>query len=668
MSSRARCLARSLFFSSAALFLFACQGTAPPVPAPPLPVAVKSAGASGAPAASRVVLLSLDGASGETLRRLYSEGRLDAGGFVRFFREGQVAESILPVNPTLTSTNHISLATGYLASATGIVSNRFHYPGSQWGTVVSGFDAPIGTETLWEAARRQGKRVGSITWPGVDNKSDRRRADWGLVYTQPERLSALLTLGRKDWTPAEIPRGTPFAKSYAPVLTARVDLPGSRPGENEAFDLFALDGADDGAVRYDHLLVRSRTAAPAAIPGSPGEVETQENTLVVDQWHRLLIRGTTGGKEKAPGALWMKVLKIDPALLSVRLYFGNLTRTQAYPEDFAAELAGRGLAWPGAPDEKRLQATFKGQPGIDLDTWSEQTERFAEFFGGSLRVASARPDWDLLLGYFPVIDEAGHTLSLVDPRQPGFSPERSEAFAKARLRAWQAVDRELSRLLSEVDLGTTRVVVVSDHGMAPVHTQLDPNLLLLAKGYLAADGQGKILPAKSTVLAVSDGGISHLYLGPRAGSDPEKRERLLADLRALFSNWTVDGVHPFARIFTRREAAEVGLDHPNSGDLLLFAEEGYAFEGSGDVRERRAAVPTTVYGMHGYLNSNANMHGIFMVLGAGVPPGTSSAVSSIEVAGRVAGFLGIEKPRPLPLPANPANPANPAAPSAAPPQ
>ncbi len=373
----------------------------------------------------------------------------------------------------------------------------------------------------------------------------------------------------------------------------------------------------------------------------------------------MLAPGAAGKPEGAPGALWMKVLAIDPGLGSVRLYFGNLTRTRAYPAGFATTLAERGLVWPGAPDEKRLQASWQGQPGIDLDTWSEQTERFAEFFGGSLRVAAARQDWDLLLGYIPVIDEAGHTLSLLDPRQSGFSPERSAAFAKGRLRAWQAVDRELGRLLSEVDLATTRVVVVSDHGMAPVHTQLDPNLLLLAKGYLAADGQGKILAGKSRVVAVSDGAVSHLYLGPRAGSDPAKREKLSGTLRALFDGWTVDGVHPLARVLSRSEAGEVGLDHPNSGDLLLFAQEGYAFQASGDVRERRAAVPATVYGTHGYLNSNPNMHGIFMVVGQGVLPGTSSAVASTEVAGKVAGWLGILKPRPLPVPPGGPAPAPP---------
>jgi hypothetical protein len=423
MSLRARCRSRSLLglLGPGLSLLLACQGTAPPALPPPPPAV--AAVAAGAP--SRVLLVSLDGAGAETLRRLYSEGQLEAGGFARFFHEGQVAQAIVPVNPTLTATNHISLATGYPPSATGIVSNRFHPAGAPWATLASGFDAPIGTETLWEAARRQGKRVGCVTWPGVDGRDDRRRADWGLLHTQPERASALVTLGRKDWTPAEIPHGTLFPASYAPVLTARVDLPGGRPGESSGersgerlgettgLDLFALDTADDGIVRYDHLLVRSR----------PGGSEVQE-TLAAGQWHRVLVPGMAGGKEEAPGALFLKVLKIDPGLSSVRLYFGNLTRTRAYPEDFAAALAERSLVWPGAPDEKRLQASFLGQPGIDLDTWSEQAERFAAFFGGGLRVAVARQDWDLLLGYFPVIDEAGHTLLLLDPRQPGCAPGR----------------------------------------------------------------------------------------------------------------------------------------------------------------------------------------------------------------------------------------------------
>src|SRR6476661_8088411 len=100
---------RPLSWLLLAAALTACRGAgpAPPSsrPAPPTPP-------------RRVVLLSLDGASSVMLHRLYQEGTLTAGGFARFFREGQVAESLVPVDPTLTAVNHISLATGYTPGQT----------------------------------------------------------------------------------------------------------------------------------------------------------------------------------------------------------------------------------------------------------------------------------------------------------------------------------------------------------------------------------------------------------------------------------------------------------------------------------------------------------------------------------------------------------------------
>src|SRR4051812_7428762 len=100
-------------FLLAATLALSCR-TVPPA-APP-------AAAPPPPPPRRVVLLSLDGADAGTLHRLYAEGALTAGGFARFFREGEVADHLVPVDPTLTATNHVSLATGYTAERTGIVS------------------------------------------------------------------------------------------------------------------------------------------------------------------------------------------------------------------------------------------------------------------------------------------------------------------------------------------------------------------------------------------------------------------------------------------------------------------------------------------------------------------------------------------------------------------
>ena len=561
----------------------------------------------------RVLLLSLDGAGASELHRLHREGQLQAGGFARFFREGQVAERLVPVNPTLTATNHISLATGYMAGETGIVSNTLHLPGAPLLETVSGFAATIDTETLWEAARRQGKRTGVTTWPGADDTGERRRADWGMVYVNdPDRRAELVSLSRADW------------QSRGSALAARVDVGGSQG--SQSFELLALDR--DGAAGYDAVTVAPH---PEARPSEP---------VGVGSWGSVPCQLARPEGEPRRTTCTFKLLALAADLSSARIYFDGLYSLQAYPPAFASDLAARGLVWPGAPDDWSLSDTWRGRPGIDLATWEEQSERFARFFGDSLLVAAGRPDWDLLLAYIPVIDEAGHQLLLTDPRQPNFSPERRDELAAARLHVWQAVDRELARLLAALDLSTTTVAVVSDHGMLPMHTALDPNVLLRERGLLRTDNEGRALAEGTVAHAVRSGASTHVHVAPG-------REDLLPGLRQLFTDWEANGERVLERVVPRSEAASVGLDHPNSGDLILFPRPGYTF--ASGLREGRAAWPTPVYGMHGHLNHHQELHGIYMAVGAGVRQGSAGTVRSVDVAGRVADWLGIEKPRREPV-------------------
>jgi len=581
------------------------------------------AAAPPAPAAAekprKVILLSLDGAGAEMLHQLHKEGALSAGGFESFFRDGQVADRMLPVNPTITAVNHISLATGYPPAQTGIVSNRFHPPGAPFLDTVSGFSAPIETETLWEAAQRQGKRVGVVTWPGADATVPRRTADWGLVWlNDPLRASAVVTLQRSDWTRMPAGPAVEGLESRSPILHSRAVI-GKEGLAGRELELLAVDRTDDGKVNYD-----------AVVPLTTGD--------------RVFMR--PGEWARVPSmSCWLKVLSLDPDLGHATVYVNAVFVNQAYPKTFESELAAAGLIWPGPPDEHFLKESWAGRPGIDLATWTEQADRFAAFFGGVFKVATARADWDLLMGYISVIDDAGHELMLTEKDQPGYTAERRDAFAAARLKIWQAVDRELAALLKEVDLKTTAVVVVSDHGMAPVHSQIDPNVLLRDKGVLTAGANGK--PAAGTrAYATSTGAVAEIYVDPAA---PD-REKLIADLKSYFSGWSPDGKHPIARVLARHEGADLGIDHPNSGDLILFAAEGYAFTSDG-LKSGHALVPTSTYGQHGYPNTDPRVASIYMAVGAGVKPGgvgTGGTVRATDVAGQVAQWLGIEKPRPKP--------------------
>ncbi len=402
--------------------------------------------------------------------------------------------------------------------------------------------------------------------------------------------------------------------------------------DTQTFRLLAVDRTSDGKTNYDALFVTQ--VRDEGGPSSPS------NPLGAGAWADVPCRIAPKDAQPRETVCTVKILEIAPDLSRIRVYFGGVYPLQAYPPELDADLERQGLVWPGPPDDRRLSDSWAGKPGIDLQTWLQQSDRFTRFFGDGLIDAVKRPDWDLMMGYIPVIDEARHQLTLTDPRQTGFSPARRDEFAAAQLRVWQDVDRELARLLAALDLSTTAVIVVSDHGMTPIHTQVDPNVLLWQNGFLSM-ADGKIQKEGTVANAVGSGGIIHVYAPGRAD--------LVPTLRTLFESWLVEGEKPAERALTRQEAAdaEIALGHPNSGDLVLFLREGYSAHGN-LLREEKTSAPSTALGMHGHLNSHPDMHAIYMAVGAGIGKGNPGTVRNPEVAGRVADLLGIEKPRPAP--------------------
>ncbi len=607
-------------------------------------VACRTAPIAREPSGSgRVILISLDGASAIELQSRYRAGELRGGGFSRFFEEGQVATSLRPVDPTLTAVNHISLATGFPPAATGIVSNNFRLAGARWGDRVSGFSAPIETETLWEAAKRQGKRSGVWTFPGADDTGPRRRGDWGVAYVgRALHRSAMVFLSRASFRPLEPAALTGLAgrlpTHFGPPLVARLELPGDAPGAEtdggRALELIALDRQDDGEENFQELW-----AGP--LPPKSGPL----SRLGPGEWGPVLASEAKFG----PAVSWLKLLDLPADLSRVRLYVGAEHANQAYPPELASELAGRGLIWPGPPDDDSLEAAWAGGSGIDLASWTEQAARFGDFFLDGVTFAAGRPDWDLLLGYVPTIDDAGHQLLLVEPRQPGFTPERELAFAAARREVWQAVDRGLARLLAAVDLRNTTVMIVSDHGMAPVFARIDPNALLREAGFATIGTDGRVDPGLSRALAISNGGVSHVYLAPSL-PNPE-RAAILADLTGRFSAFEAHGEKGIDKVFTRAQLAPLDLDHPNSGDLVLFARPGFTFAEK-PLPQGAISGPTDVYGMHGHLyaggSGDRRLAGIYLALGRGVEKRKIGEVKNTDVAPRAAAYLGIEPPRRVP--------------------
>src|SRR6187397_944997 len=104
------------------LLLLVFISCAPPPKPPEVTPAHPALTATGT--AQRVVLISFDGMGADALA---SQTGLAA--FEHVATHGAIGR-VIPVNPTVTSSTHTSILTGAIPERTGVVSNRYHAPGT----------------------------------------------------------------------------------------------------------------------------------------------------------------------------------------------------------------------------------------------------------------------------------------------------------------------------------------------------------------------------------------------------------------------------------------------------------------------------------------------------------------------------------------------------------
>jgi len=585
----------------AAAVLLACTTGPGPVPTPKTP----------RNASRRAIMISFDGVSGTRLTRLLSEpGKLPAGGYARLAERGLLAQRMQPPTPSLTAVSHVTLATGALPWQTGIVSNTILDREKPFPATISGFDAPIRAETLWEAARRQGRHVGSVLFPGADGKTPARSADWGMVYVNDPIVAAKLqTPDNASWKVTEAPERGSFAPGR------RLTVAFGKTAHSVTFA--ALDSTDDGRVNYDPLRVVPEAGAPLEV--APGD------------WFPVEVRGEEG----RTGA-WCKLLSLAPDLSKAEIYIGGLYRNAAYPEELRRSLDERIGFWPGPPND-RVFGAGSAHPEVYL----EQAERFSDFLTAADLYAVARSDWDLLLLYQPEVDSVEHEFLLADPRQEGFSPERSERFQGFIDRIYATADRELDRIERALTPEDS-LFVVSDHGMTPVWTDIALNEILRQGGFVRRNAEGRV-DASSSAMTTLHSGIAHIYINARAPAGT------LEGIEKLLSGFQVDGESPWDRIVLRAEARPLGLDAPESGDLIVLTKPGIVL--SARSRKELVGRPQDL-GAHGYRNAYPDIAASLVCAGPGIPHERIDEVRSWDIAARVARALGIAPPKNAPTTAS----------------
>lgn len=585
------------------LAVVACQTGAPPERAVP----------------GRVVVLALDGVGADLAERWVDAGTTPV--LAEVASAGRL-ERLRTVDPTLTSVNFASMSTGVAPDGHGIVSGWFRPAGEAITATASGFAAPLEATPIWVRAREAGVSVVSVLWPGADAKTLARMADAGVAWPRPPLVRGEVV--ELDPESAGSTGEIPSQDGLAPLLW-RVPV----EGVELALEVVLVDGSPDGRARYDTVTVRRDGAADWTWLG---ERDWFEVTVELEAEHDM---------RPHRYASWGKVLYLDRRLGRMRLYRGPVNRLFAYPDDVARRLEEAVGPWPGEPDADLLSDWWLlAAEGIDLDTYLEQLERLDRWIREASRLLVAEHDPRLLLAYHPAADEYQHASLIVDPEQWAYSPGRALAASEGLARVGRNLDRTVAAAREGLDPAMDTLLVVSDHGLAPLHDLVRVNVVLAEVGLVRTDDG--TLAADTPMRAVGSGGCAHLYLNlvgrePTGVVAPEEADEALRRAARALADLSVEGEPVVERVVTRAEAAAIGLDHPASGDLIAFLRPGYA---AVDDLAGAPIAPSPYYGQHGYLAEHDSMDGMWVEWGAGASR-RRGEVATTDVAPTLAAWLGL---------------------------
>ena len=289
--------------------------------------------------------------------------------------------------------------------------------------------------------------------------------------------------------------------------------------------------------------------------------------------------------------------------------------------------------------------------------------------------------------YGPQMDHEEHQYLLTDPRQPGYSAEKSEEYLAYVEWAYQLADDVAGRTMDAME-ANDHLFVLSDHGMEPAHSMLEPNKILKDAGLLSVDEHGKIDYRKTKAYAIPSGSVAHLYINLASREkngivSREEYEDVQKEVIQLFKETIVErtgrdelieyileammngnkealrlmlpeenreemwksifekNIHPYETVLAVSGEDQKPLGHAHSGDILLVGAPGYMI-GNGT---SHVVKPSPERGTHGGDSTNSVLRPVFMATGPANKQGkTIGDISTLDLAPTVYELLDIEAP------------------------
>lgn len=573
---------------------------------------------------ARVISVSIRGAADAALDSLLTHHEFEPhSALMKMSR----ADYLAPLENAETSAALATAETGAWPATHGIVGNAYRRNGSAFEESLGGFDKQIESETLWQAAARQGKHVIRLSAFYLDGYRGERHNVRTLAQSLvcgPSKFIALIP--EQSQTPfsatnafehVQALRLSPTsADSLTLVITSKT---------NFALKLHALavDTAHDGERRFHALVLDDDRDLQN---GFHAKLHAREWAPLTLQRNGVLLIGT-----------WIKLLAFSSDLATIKLYVRSPQQSRGYPEAFVAALETRLGFPPGGPNAEAFNNGL-----LDEQTLLEESERETQYVTAAAKFCLQDFPFDLMTLDYALLDRLGHSFYLTEPRQQEYDDDRGHKrarFMKYIFDGYQHANVDLSELMSNAG-ASTAWLVTSEYGFTPAHSRIALNSLLQQAGMRAPQ-----------VRAITGSVSAHIYVNlhgrePNGAVAPEAYQDVLEKIISTASNFrdVRSGEAVFDKILRKNELHQIGLNHThNAGDVWVRLKPGYTF--SNALNASGLFDKPRFLGEHGYTPRSRAAHGIFYYHGLGARRLRKPVVHAADVAATLSALLGIKPAR-----------------------